>query len=253
MNHIAQPLIRKLENFSTLNAEEKQALWNAVTDLRHFSAHEDLIRENDVTGGVNLLVEGFACRYKILPDGRRQIVAYLVPGDMCDLRVFILKRMDHAIATLTAATVAMLSRESVLLLTEKFPGLTRALWWATLVDEAVTREWVVNVGQRTAIERMAHLFCELFVRLQAVNLTRGNQCDLPVTQAELADTLALSSVHVNRTLKELRREGLVTVSGRTLVIHNFEALQTLAMFTPNYLHLSRPPTLLTGTDDAVRG
>ena len=253
MNHIAQPLIRKLENFSTLSAEEKQALWNAVTDLRHFAAHEDLIRENDVTGGVNLLVEGFACRYKILPDGRRQIVAYLVPGDMCDLRVFILKRMDHAIATLTAATVAMLSRESVLYLTEKFPGLTRALWWATLVDEAVTREWVVNVGQRTAIERMAHLFCELFVRLQAVGLTRGNQCDLPVTQAELADTLALSSVHVNRTLKELRREGLVTVSGRTLVIHNFEVLQTLAMFTPNYLHLARPPASLTGTDNALRG
>jgi CRP-like cAMP-binding protein len=240
MNPLAQPLIRKLENFSPLTAEEKEALNIATLDQRQLGPRQDVIRENESTSGVNLIVEGFACRFKILPDGRRQILGYLVPGDMCDLHVLILKRMDHAIATLTTSIIAVLPRESVLQLTEQFPRLMRALWWATLVDESVTREWVVNVGQRTAIERMAHLFCELFMRLRAVRLVRGNQCDLPVTQVDLADTLALSSVHVNRTLKELRRLGLVTVSGRTLIIHDLDALKTLAMFTPNYLHLEKP-------------
>ncbi|WP_369061905.1 Crp/Fnr family transcriptional regulator [Caulobacter sp. 73W] len=230
-------LIRKLENFTPLNAEEKRALVDAAGRTRKLAAGESIIHENDPAGGVNLVQDGLACRYKILPDGRRSILGFFVPGDLCDLRVFILESMDHSIGALTPTTVATLPREAVLDILERFPRLTRALWWSTLVEEAITREWVVNIGQRTALERLAHLFCELFYRLGAVGLTDGGVFELPLTQAELADSLGLSTVHVNRTLQELRRSGLLTLRGRHVEILNLEALEAAAMFNPNYLHL----------------
>jgi CRP-like cAMP-binding protein len=230
-------LIRKLENFAPLAEEERRALLDATGTIRRYAAHEDLIQEGAPTEGVKIILDGLACRYKVLPDGRRQIVAYFVPGDMCDLRVFLLKRMDHSIGTLCPVEAALLPQESLLELTERYPRLTRALWWSTLVEESITREWIVNVGYRTAFERMAHLFCEIFLRLQAVGLTHENHCDLPLTQTELADTLALSAVHVNRTLMDMRRAHLVTFQGRQLIIHDRQALQSVAGFDPNYLHL----------------
>jgi CRP-like cAMP-binding protein len=234
-------LIRKLENFAPLSEDEKAALLSACTTVRRYGAHEDLIQEGSPTDGVKIILEGLACRYKVLPDGRRQIVAYFVPGDLCDLRTFLLKRMDHSIGTLCPIEAALLPQESVLELTERYPRLTRALWWSTLVEEAITREWVVNVGHRTAFERMAHLFCEIFTRLQAVGLTHENRCDLPLTQTELADTLALSAVHVNRTLMEMRRAHLVTFQAKQLIIHDRAGLQSVAGFDPNYLHLDGEP------------
>jgi CRP-like cAMP-binding protein len=237
MNVVIGRLIRKLENFAPLPEEEKRALADAVNTIRRFSAREDLIREGEPTDGVKVILEGFACRYKVLPDGRRQIVAYLLPGDMCDLRACLLKRMDHTIATLSPIEAALISQEAMLDLTERYPRLTRALWWSTLVEEAITREWVVNVGQRTAFERMAHLFCEISLRLEAVGLARNDRYELPLTQTELADTVALSAVHVNRTLMEMRRAGLVTFQNRELIIHDRAALESAAGFNPNYLHL----------------
>jgi CRP-like cAMP-binding protein len=230
-------LIRKLENFAPLAEEEKAALLAASNTVRRYGAHEDLIHQGSPSDGVKVILEGLACRYKVLPDGRRQIVAYFVPGDMCDLRTFLLRRLDHSIGTLCPVEAALLPQESVLDLTERYPRLTRALWWSTLVEEAITREWIVNVGHRTAFERMAHLFCEIFFRLQAVGLTQDNRCDLPLTQTELADTLALSAVHVNRTLMDMRRARLITFQGRQLIIHDLQALQSVAGFDPNYLHL----------------
>jgi CRP-like cAMP-binding protein len=237
MTAIVARLIRKLETFAPLADDEKRALAEAAATVRRFPAREDLVREGEPTDGVNLILEGFACRYKVLPDGRRQIIAYMVPGDLCDVRVFLLKRMDHTIAALSPVETAQLSHDAVTALMERFPRITRALWWSTLVEESVTREWIVNVGQRTAFERLAHLFCEIFARLQAVGLTHENRCELPLTQIELADTLALSAVHVNRTLMEMRRAGLVSFQNRQLVIHDHAALQSAAGFTSNYLHL----------------
>jgi CRP-like cAMP-binding protein len=173
----------------------------------------------------------------VLEDGRRQVVAYFVPGDLCDLRVFILKRMDHSIGAVSASKVANLSPENVLKLTHAYPTLTRALWWSTLVEEAIAREWIVNVGQRNALERMAHLFCELLYRFRAVGLNEGMSCTLPLTQVELAETLGLSSVHVNRTLQALRKRKLITLENGTLTIENFEELKELSFFNPDYLHL----------------
>lgn len=230
-------LIRKLENYIDLAEEEKRALRDAAGPLRNYGSHEDLLREGDQPGGVAVVVSGFACRHKMLPDGRRQIIGYFLPGDMCDARVFILKRMDHSISTLSATVVTVLARDAVLDLTSRFPRLTRAFWWNTLVEEAMSREWLVNIGQRTALERIAHLFCEIYIRFQAVGLATPKGCEFPITQSELADATALSTVHVNRTLKELRRVGLVSMSSKSLVIHDFARLRALAMFDPTYLHL----------------
>lgn len=230
-------LIRKLEHFAPLPEEERDALASAITVIRHYPAHEDLIQEGAPTEGFRVILEGLACRYKVLPDGRRQIIAYFVPGDLCDVRVLLLKRMDHSIGTLGPVEAAFMPHERMLALTERYPRLTRAFWWSTLVEEAIAREWVVNVGLRSAHERTAHLLCEIFVRLRAVGLAQDAQCELPLTQTELADTLALSTVHVNRTLMEMRRAQLVTLQSRTLIIHDWERLQRAGGFDPNYLHL----------------
>jgi CRP-like cAMP-binding protein len=234
---MSNPLLRKLANFTKLSEEESTAVIECTSDVHDFAAREDVISQGDRTGGVKLLLEGFACRYKVLEDGRRQIVAYFVPGDLCDLRVFILKRMDHSIGAVVASKVATISPENVLKLTSTYPTLTRALWWSTLVEEAIAREWIVNVGQRNALERMAHLFCELLYRFRAVGLNQGMSCTLPLTQVELAETLGLSSVHVNRTLQELRRQKLITLEGGTLTIQDFEALKEVSFFNADYLHL----------------
>src|ERR1700730_685908 len=231
------PLLRKLKNFTHLSDDECNAVNECCNDVREIAAREDVISQGDRTGGVKLLLEGFACRYKNLEDGRRQIVAYFVPGDLCDLRASILKRMDHSIGAIAPSTIATISPDDVLKLMHNYPTLTTALWWSTLVEEAIAREWIVNVGQRNALERMAHLFCELLYRYRAVGLNQGLSCTLPLTQLELAETLGLSSVHVNRTLQELRRQKLISLNGGTLTIQNLRALQDLSFFNADYLHL----------------
>jgi CRP-like cAMP-binding protein len=230
-------LIRKLELCAPLSSDEKQALEIACSSVRRLGARCDLVREGDPTQGINVVLEGFACRYRVQADGRRVMVGIVLPGDMCDVRVCILKRMDHAIGTLSPVHAALLSRDSVLTLMDRFPRLTRALWWSTLVEESITREWLVNVGHRTAFERMAHFFCEVFQRLQSVGLTRDCICDLPLTQTEIGDALALSTVHVNRVLMEMRHSGLITFRNQNLTIHDLETLRSVAGFDPGYLHL----------------
>lgn len=231
------PLLRKLANFTELSATEVQALTEACADIHEFGAREDVISQGDRTAGVKLLLEGVACRYKMLEDGRRQIVALFVPGDFCDLKVFILKRMDHSIGTLTPSRVAEIAPGNILNLTHTYPALTRALWWSTLVEEAITREWLLSVGQRNAIERMSHLFCELLYRFRAVGMNEGLSCILPLTQVDISEILGLSAVHVNRTVQQLRRRKLISLENGTLTIRDLEALKELAQFNPDYLHL----------------
>jgi len=148
----------------------------------------------------------------------------------------------HTVSTLTAANVVPFAREELLGLIERYPRIGQALCWVALVEEAIAREWLVSVGQRTALERLAHLLCETFTRMDTVGLSDRGRCELPLTQMELADSVALSTVHVNRTLQELRRQGLVSLSTGMLEIHDFEALQALAGFNAAYLHPSRGNT-----------
>ncbi len=230
-------LIRKLEQFTKLSRDDRQALEAAAAKRRSFAEHSDIIREGDDPAYVNLILEGWACRYKQLDDGRRQILSFFVPGDLCDTHIYILREMDHSIAALTPVTLAEIPRSILERITNERTRVTKALWWDTLVSVAIQREWTVNLGQRTAIERLGHLFCELFLRLRGVGLTEGNSCMLPLTQVELADAMGLSNVHINRTLQELRRSGLVALKGKRLTIPDLDALQKISLFNPNYLHL----------------
>ena len=233
---VANPLTRKLQGFARLSEEDIRVLDQLVTNVRRVDARTDLIKEGEKPSDVHLVLEGFACRYKILPEGRRHIMAYLVPGDFCDLHVFILNEMDHSLGTLSPCSVVDIPRGRILELLER-PAIARALWVAAMVDEATLREWLVNIGGREAEDRVGHLLCEMLLRLRAVGLANGDSYELPITQGELADTMALSSVHMNRVIQRLRKEMLITLKGRHLVILDFERLATVSGFNPNYLHL----------------
>ncbi len=238
-------VLRKLEHHHLLSTAETQALAEAIARPRYVKPHEDLVSRGDSPGRVTLLLDGFATRYKTLEDGRRQILGLLVPGDFCDLHSAVLGRMDHSIATVSPATVATMRADVVEQLSTRHSSLAHALLWCTLIDDAITREWVVNLGRRTAYERTAHFFCEIHARLAAVGLSRGSSCRLPLTQTELGETLGISTVHVNRTLQELRRKGLVTIRGGELTIHDHDQLMADALFDPDYLYAlgqKHPPT-----------
>jgi CRP-like cAMP-binding protein len=234
-------LILRLSHFQALSADEAHALDSAAGVVRLHRPHENLVREGEPAAHISLLLTGFAYGCRFLPDGRRQIVSYLIPGDLCDPRLLLLPTAAHTVTTLTAANVALYSRETLLALLDRYPNLGRALCWLALQEEMIAREWLINIGQRTAVERLAHLLCEVFTRMHAVGLTEGGRCDMPLTQVELADTLALSTVHVNRTLQELRRRGLLSLSGGMLEINDFNALQSVALFAPNYLYSGCQP------------
>jgi CRP-like cAMP-binding protein len=233
-------VVRKLELFTRLSADDKAILSRLANGrVRQFNAREDIVREGDSPKDVNVFLGGWACRYKQIEDGRRQIIAFLLPGDLCDLNVFILKEMDHSVGAITPVTVAEVSREAFEDMTLNHPRIVQALWWDCLVNAAVQREWTVNLGQRTAAERIAHLICELFLRLHSIGLARANTCEWPITQIELADTTGMSSVHVSRTINELRNLGLIVLRDRQLTVSDLPGLMRLAMFNANYLHLQR--------------
>lgn len=234
-------LLRRLTVLMPVSTAELAALQHSAGPTRLYRPHEDLAREGECDPNVRLLVSGFAFRCRVLPDGRRQILSYLIPGDLCDPRQLLLPAATHTVSTLTSASVVPFAREEILRLIERFPRIGQALYSVALVEEAISREWLVNIGQRTALERIAHLLCEIFTRMEIAGLTDHGRCELPLTQVELADSVALSTVHVNRTLQELRRRGLMSLSSGMLEIHDFDALRALAGFTAGYLHPSAHP------------
>ena len=232
-------LLTRLENFADLSAGEKVRLSDLSRAVRTINARQHIIREDERPQEVHLIVDGWAARYKALENGSRQIVAFLLPGDFCDLHVAVLGRMDHSIVALTACRVAFIASEEMDELTSDHNALTKALWWGTLVDEAVLRSWVVNNGRRDAYERVAHILCELHLRMKMVGLVSNDRFDLPITQEELADATGLTPVHTNRTLQRLRRQKFIELKARTLTVLNVEALRTAAGFDPTYLHIKR--------------
>jgi len=238
LDRFASPLIAKLETRAPLCEEDRETLYTLYDDWRDFGPRRNLIREGDRPDHVLLMIEGWAARYKLLPDGGRQITAFLIPGDFCDLHVTVLGEMDHGITTLTRSKVAFIPRAKIDLLTER-PSLTKAFWWATLVDSAVLRAWIVNVGRRDAAEAIGHLFCELYVRMKNVGLVNGRRFELPLTQEEIADGLGLTSVHVNRVLQRMRSDELISLHHGMLTILDYERLAQASGFNANYLHIQR--------------
>ena len=231
-------LIRKLGHFTRLSQHETEVLARLCRSRsRQFGPRETIIGEGERPQAVNLFLDGWACRHKGLEDGRRQIISLFVPGDLCDINIFILNQMDHSISAVTPVTVAEISRDRFEAIIESHPRITQALWWETLVSAAIQREWTTSLGQRDAKERISHLLCELFVRLDCVGLVDGSSCPLPLSQAEIGEMTGLTTVSVNRVLQDLRHSGLIELKRKVLTIHDRPALERIAMFDANYLHL----------------
>ncbi|UDL94364.1 MULTISPECIES: Crp/Fnr family transcriptional regulator [Lichenihabitans] len=229
-------LIVKLDSNSELTGAEKRAIGALRLTIRTYGADQDVVRDGDRVDRCCLLLDGFMHRYKTVQNGARQIMSFHIPGDMPDLQSLYLGRMDHAVGTLVPSRVAFVSHAAVQELAREFPGIGAALWRDTLIDSAVFREWIVNVGRRSAIQRISHLLCELYLRFKVVGLAGNASFSLPLTQAEIGDATGLSTVHVNRTLQELRADGLIASQGKIVQILNWTGLQHISGFDQTYLH-----------------
>jgi CRP-like cAMP-binding protein len=233
------PLVRKLDTIVDLSAEEREAVLGLPVTVRILNADQDIVRDHDRPSQCCLILTGFACRYKTLPSGKRQIISFHIPGDLPDLQSLHLEVMDHSLGTLTESRVAFITHGTMRAFIRAHPRIGDVFWRDTLIDAAVFREWVTNVGRREAYQRVAHLFCELFVRLEGVGLNNGESYAMPITQAELADATGLSTVHVNRTMQALRANGLITTKNGRVVIEDWEGLQEAGEFDATYLHMRK--------------
>jgi CRP-like cAMP-binding protein len=238
---MTSPLILKLERRDRLSPEERRLVEDIPARVLTFAAGDEMVREGDRPAVSTLILDGWAGRAKYLPGGRRSIIALHHSGDFVDLHSFLLKPIDHSVVALTACRVAQTPHERLHEVTERFPHLTRLLWLDTLVDAAVHREWIATVARRNAASRLAHLFCELFLRLQAVERTDGLRFELPLSQEILSDILGLSLVHVNRSLQDIRARGLLTWKSPRVRILDWDGLAELAAYDPAYLNLSAEP------------
>ena len=236
-------LIRKLSAHAALPLDDVASLEGACGHQRNVPARHDLIREGDEPGPIFVILEGWACRYKLLPEGTRQITAFLMPGDCGDLHTSVLNHMEHSIATITPARIATIARPRMEELISNRPAITQAFWWAQLVDEDTLRAWIVSMGRRNSVQRVAHLMCELYVRARNVGLTSHGGVELPLTQSVLGDALGLTAVHVNRVLRKLRLAGIMELARGSLIISDVARLASVAGFDENYLHRRlRPDT-----------
>jgi len=231
-------LIRKLQSVFPLTIEERQTLDSLPVHLREAKAGDTLVHEGDRPTQCCLVLAGLACRQKIVGDGRRQIMSFHINGDMPDLQSLHLDVMDHDLCMLQAGKVAFIPHTAIRAMNERHPRLAAALWRATLIDAAIFRQWMVDMGRKSSYGRLAHLICELIVLAQSVGLEEYVIEHLP-TQEEFGDALGLSVVHVNRTMMALRRDGLVATQGRRLTVIDWEGLKLAGDFDPEYLHLSK--------------
>ncbi len=224
----------RLSSLAPLSAAEIAAINRLTARSRSFKARADLVRSEDDPSAVLAVLSGFACCYRQHGNGKRQNLAYLLPGDLLDLS----RLGPEGVGALSACRVAFVPREAFQDMLAQHAQVAEAVRLADRVREAISREWLLNLGSRSAVERIAHLFCELLARLQAVDLATAESCAFPISQSELSATVGLSPVHVNRTLQELRRASLIELKGRMLQIKDRARLQALGGFAPGYLQAS---------------
>jgi CRP-like cAMP-binding protein len=234
-------LLMKLRARDVVDPQEERLLRSLPAQLKAMRASRTLVRAGVPLTECTLLIDGIVCRYRDLADGQRQIMELHLPGDFLDLHSFILKKLEHNVGSLTPVRYLTVPHAAIRAITEESPHLARLLWFSTLLDAAIHREKILSVGRRSAASRIAHLFCELYVRLQLVELAGELRYRLPLTQGDLADATGLTSVHVNRMLKRLRDDGLLTFRSGDVEIHDWEGLSRLAEFDPTYLYLERRP------------
>jgi CRP-like cAMP-binding protein len=236
-SHPLEPLVQRLSLHAPLGVEDRAALLALPHNVRNLEPGQYVVREGDKPTHSCLVVSGFALRHKVVGNGGRQIVNVHLSGDMVDLQNSLLSTADHNVQALSKMTAAFIPREAILELAFSRPAVGKALWLETLIEGSISREWVANVGRRDAQTRVAHLLCEFAYRLDAVGL--GPECnyELPMTQDQIADTVGLTPVHVNRTLKALDAAGLTKRSKRSVKITDLQRLADVGDFRSTYLHL----------------
>jgi CRP-like cAMP-binding protein len=235
--HPLELLVSRLGTLSPLDEGDRTAILDLPHSQRTVRPHDYIIREGEEAEHSCLLLSGFLIRHKIVANGARQIVSIHMAGDMANLQNSLLKRADHSVQALTDAEVAFVPGTAIVALAAARPRVAMAMWLDTLVDGAIFREWIANVGRRDARSRTAHILCEFALRQEKAGLASRNRYDLPLTQEQLADALGLTSVHVNRTLKALEAAGLIARQRRSVTIADWEALRKAGDFDPSYLYL----------------
>ena len=233
-----EPLVRKLAYWQPLDAADRQALLALPHSVKRVEQHHYIIRERDKASHSCVLLSGFAVRHKIVGGGYRQICAIHMKGDVVDLQNSLLGMADHSVQMLTTGQIAMIPRDEVVRLAFERPAVGRAMWIDTLVDGSIFREWIANVGRRDARTRVAHLLCEFALRLKVAGLGSETGYQLPMTQEQIGDATGLTSVHINRTIKQLEADGLIDrVSPRAISIGDWKTLANAGDFDSHYLHL----------------
>jgi CRP-like cAMP-binding protein len=233
-----EPLLRKLVYRQKLSAEDQAAVLALPHTTKRLEHHDYIVRQADTPQHSCVLLAGFAVRSKIGGEGQRQIVAVHMKGEMVDLQNSLLGVADHDVQMLTVGKIAMIPRQQIERVAAERPAVGRAMWIDTLVDAAIFREWIMNVGRRDAKTRLAHLFCEFSLRLNLAGLGQHDGYELPMTQEQLGDATGLTPVHVNRTIKQLERDGLIKrSSARSIQIGDWRKLAKVGDFDSTYLHM----------------
>ncbi|MEP9401837.1 Crp/Fnr family transcriptional regulator [Sphingomonas sp. VNH70] len=230
----------RLLAYSGLNDADRGRI-DRLLDQRQriVAARRDMVSEGTPPRFVNFVLDGWGCRYRQMPDGRRQMLSLMLPGDVCDANIQVLARMDHSIGAITQMTIAEVTPDAFGELIARHESIAHAVWWNDHVAAGTHREWIASLGLRSARERIAQLFCEVHFRLRLVGRCTGQSCEFPLTQADVGEATGLTPVHVNRMVQELRRDRLIEWAGRTLTILDLDGLCEVAQFAPAYLHLDR--------------
>ena len=236
--HVLAPMVRQLGLREALTADDRAAIYALPFTLRKVDASQYLVWDGDKPQHTCLLVSGFAIRHKLAGNGARQIVSIHLRGDIVDLQNSLLGTADHNVQMLTNGQVALIPVEAMRETAFARPSVGMAMWYETLVEASIFREWILNIGRRNARTRIAHLLCEFALRLEIAELGKMTGYTLPITQDQLADAVALTSVHVNRTLMRLEADGLIKRSKREITINDWTQLAKAGDFQPRYLHLA---------------
>jgi CRP-like cAMP-binding protein len=238
---ILTPMVDKLQRWRPLSPEDQAALLALPFRVIKFRAHEYFVREGDKPQNSCLILSGYAFRHKVAGNGGRQIFSIHMKGDLADLQNSLLGIADHNLQALTQVEAALIPVEAIEEIAFARPAVGRAMWYETLVEASIFREWTLNVGRRDARTRAAHMLCEFALRLETAGLGERRKYELPMTQEQLADALGLTSVHTNRTLMGLGEDGLISRTHRSVKIEDWPKLMEVGDFQPAYLHLGGDP------------
>ena len=234
--HPLTALVRRWSKHSILSPDDRNALLTLPFTRKSFGKDAYIVREGQRASDCSLLLKGFAQRQKLLRDGSRQIISFHIPTEFVDLQNGLLGVADHNVQSIERSELAIIPRANLLEVAEASPAIRTAMWTDTLIDSSIFREWVVNIGRRDSRARIAHLLCELALRLKNFGIGHDGRFDFPLTQEQLADATGMTSVHTNRTLQSLRRDGLIELTGKSLTVLEWDGLREVGDFEELYLH-----------------